>query len=101
MKVLIPLAILAAVGVASHSTDSTNGFPQFDGDHTITLRAGQSVILASGQKAKVPYGTAVREPGGGSAVLKGHGNNVNATGGVIVSVPVDAVGPADNIVIAK
>lgn len=59
------------------------------------------MILAAGQTAEVPYGTAVREPGGGSIIINGQKNTINATGGVIVSVPVSATGPADNIVTAK
>jgi len=101
MKFVLPLALCAVIASTAVPTKQGNGFPQFDADHTITLSAGQSVILASGQKAKVPYGTTVSQPGGGSAMLNGHGNKVNATGGAIVSVPVDAAGSADNTVIAK
>ncbi len=80
-----------------------DSFPTFDKNHTITLRPGDSVILARGQRANVPFGTSVIQPGpgGGAAVLKGQKNTVDAGAGVIVTVPVDATGPADNVVVAK
>ena len=80
-----------------------HGFPEFDDQHSIVLSAGQSVILARGQKAKVPYGTSVVQPGpGGRAVtLNGQMNTIDAGPGVIVTVPANASGPADNLVIVK
>jgi hypothetical protein len=89
--------------LAGCATETPRAFPYFDQDHTITLTAGQSVILARGQRAKAPFGTVVIQPGpGGSAVtLNGQKNTVNAFPGVIVSAPADATGPADNLVIVK
>jgi hypothetical protein len=84
-------------------TQNSHSFPEFDGEHSITLRAGQSVILARGQTAKVPAGTAVLQPGpgGSGANINGQKNTVNAGPGVIVTVATDASGPADNLVIVK
>jgi len=100
MKLLFPILFIASLALASQSGQPASGFPQFDSNNTITLRAGQSVILAGGQTAKVPYGTVVSQPGGGTATLKGQKNTIRAGGGVIVSVPVGASGPADNLVVA-
>lgn len=103
MKNRFGFGICAALTLAGCATDRPSAFPQFDHEHTITLSAGQSVILARGQSAKVPFGSIVVQPGpGGSAVtLNGQKNTVNAGPGAIVSVPVDATGPADNLVIVK
>ncbi len=85
------------------ATEAPRAFPYFDREHTITLAAGQSVILARGQKAKIPYGSIVIQPaaGGRAITLNGQKNTVDAGPGVIVSVPVDATGPADNVVTVK
>ena len=86
--------------LASIAAEKPQSFPEFDSKHTITLRPGQSVILAAGQKANAPYGTTVVQPGAGGQVIQinGQKNMVDAGPGVIVSVPVDAGGPADNII---
>jgi hypothetical protein len=93
----------AVVVLAGCATEAPRAFPYFDPDYTITLAAGQSVILARGQRAKAPFGTAVIQPGpgGGAVTLNGQKNTVNASPGVIVSVPAEATGPADNLVIVK
>jgi hypothetical protein len=100
-----PMASAAAsrVGAGPSASDKPIGFPAFDRDHTITLGPGQSVILARGQTARVPFGTAVIQsgPGGKAVTINGQKNTVNAGAGVIVSAPVDASGPADNLVIVK
>lgn len=77
--------------------------PAFDETQTVTLSAGQRVVLARGQTAKVPYGTTVVQPGpnGSGVVLAGQKNTVEASAGVIVTVPADASGPADNVVVAR
>jgi hypothetical protein len=103
MKIRMMGTIGAALLLAGCATEKPNGFPQFDRDNTITLGPGQSVILARGQTVKVPFGSAVIQPGpGGSAViLNGQKNTVAAAAGAIVTVPVNAAGPADNLVVSK
>jgi len=95
----ISMALL--LGLSSCATQPAGWVPQFDSSNTIVLRPGQSIILAKGQTAKVPFGTAVHMVNGGSVTLMGHMNTINAAGGVIVSVPVDATGPADNVVLTN
>ena len=82
---------------------SQNDFPVFDDQHSITLTAGQSVILARGQTAKVPAGTVIIQPGpnANGFNIQGQRNTVNAGAGVIVCVSIDASGAADNLVTAK
>lgn len=72
-----------------------------DVSQAITLAAGKSAILSGGQEAMVPYGTSVIMPGRRPILLFGHRNTVSTDPGTIVSVPVDAEGPADNTVIAR
>jgi len=78
-------------------------FPHFDEKGFITLSPGQSIILAGGQTALVPFGTTVVFPAAtpGSANILGQKNTVHAFPGTIVAVPINAFGPADNVVFAK
>jgi len=93
-------SILLLAGCAS---DPVVGFPAFNKDHVIVLTAGQSVILARGQRALVPFGSSVIQPGPkhNEVTLNGQKNTVYTEAGAIVTVPVDAAGTSDNIVIAK
>jgi hypothetical protein len=95
--------LCAALMLAGCAAEAPTAFPYFDQGQTITLSAGQSVILARGQRAKAPFGVTVIEPGpgGSTVILKGQKNTVNARPGVIVTVPTDATGPADNFVVVK
>jgi hypothetical protein len=103
MKLLFGLGICAVLALAGCVTERPTAFPHFDSNNTITLGPGQSVILARGQTARVPFGTMVIQPGpGGSAItLNGQKNTVNAGAGAIVTAPADATGLADNVVIAR
>jgi hypothetical protein len=64
-----------------------------------TLAAGQTVTLAAGQMLLVPAGTTVTS-GTNSSSLQGQLNTVSAAAGAVVSVPANATGPADNVVMA-
>ncbi len=99
---VLEAASKATVAVPS-ITQKLHSFPEFDGEHSITLSAGQSVILARGQTAKAPPGTTVIQPGPGGSVanINGQKNTVHAGPGVIVTVAANASGLADNLVIAK
>lgn len=103
MTIQFRIGMCSLLLLAGCVTEKPGGLPQFDENRTITLGAGQSVILARGQRAKTPSGTTVIQPGpGGNAVMiNGQNNTVNAGAGVIVSVSANATGPADNIVIAQ
>ncbi len=67
---------------------------------TITLHAGQSVILKTGQQALVPSGVTVSS-GNGEFKITGHGGTSEGHTAVTVSVPIDAKGPADNLIIVS
>ena len=96
-------ALQKLLAIPSGVAEKQQSFPAFDAEHSITLSAGQSVILAQGQKAKVPHGTAIVQPGpgGNACMLNGQQNTINAGPGVIVTVSINASGPADNLVIVK
>jgi hypothetical protein len=103
MKTRYSLRLCAALMLAGCATKTPTASPYFDQEQTITLGAGQSVILARGQSAKAPFGVTVigPGPGGTSVILNGQKNTVNSHPGVIVSVPTDATGPADNLIVVK
>lgn len=98
---------LAASGCSSVATKPSAQASQenrpFGQERTITLHTGQSLILASNQRIEVPSGAFATKPGkdGGKIVLNGHGTTLSTPQGVIISVPTDANGPADNLVIAR
>jgi hypothetical protein len=80
-----------------------------------SLAPGQSVTLASGQSVKVPAGTMIRVSGsvtvsgeraklsfdGTMVTISGDNGTVTTSAGAVISVPADAIGPADNTVTAK
>jgi hypothetical protein len=104
------IAMLTASGcssVANEPSAQTNQAKiSSDQSRTITLRAGQSLILASNERIEAPSGVFAAEPDksgrdNGKIVMNGHGNTLSVPPGVTISVPTDAVGPADNLVIAQ
>ncbi|MBE1163015.1 hypothetical protein [Dyella acidiphila] len=66
---------------------------------TPTISAGQSVTLTAGQRFKAQSGLVLTQPGGGKLTMNGHGNTINDHAGDILSVPPDATGAADNLVV--
>jgi hypothetical protein len=61
---------------------------------------GQSLTLHAGQSVKVQSGVKIKTVGGGLININGHNNTVVTPPGAVISVPDNATGPADNIVIA-
>ena len=92
---LLVSGYLAACGGGS-SNDGSTAAPT-----PTTLVAGQTVTLNAGDKVLVLAGTTVSTPDGNKIVLSGHSNTTNVRAGSTVSVPANATGAADNLVIAS
>ena len=73
---------------------------QVDPGQTITLHAGQSVILKTGQQALAPSGVTLSS-GNGEFKVTGHGGTSEVHTAVTASVPIDAKGPSDNLIIVS
>jgi hypothetical protein len=65
------------------------------------LKAGQSIVLSAGQSAKVPAGTIVHDANVNTITLNGHQNTVTASSKVRITVPRNATGESDNLIIAN
>jgi hypothetical protein len=88
----IALAGALCAGLAACGGDDT--IPQ-----TRTLGAGQTYTIGPNQTFYVPSTTTVSSSSG-SVTITGHKNTVTATVGAVVSVPANATGPSDNMVVS-
>lgn len=63
------------------------------------LTKGQTVVVGPGERVYAPSGVSVLAPNGANVVVTGHQNTVNTAAGAVVTVPEDAEGPADNLIV--
>jgi hypothetical protein len=92
---LVACLVMALSGCAVKTSSAPS---HVDLRQTITLHAGQNVTLKSGQKALAPEGVTLSS-GNGEFKITGHGMTLKGHTEVTVSVPIDATGPADNLII--
>lgn len=89
--------ICLAMALAGCAVRPAGVAPNVDQRPIITLHAGESVVLKSGQQALVPSG-ATLSSGKSKFEITGHGLTMKGSVPEIVSVPFDAKGPADNLI---
>jgi hypothetical protein len=87
--------VMALAGCAIRSPSVT---PHVDQRPTIIMHAGESILLKNGQQALVPSG-AVLSYGNSEFKITGNGLTMKGRLPEIVSVPINAKGPADNLII--
>jgi hypothetical protein len=90
--------IFLVMALAGCTTRPSSVPTHIDQRPTITIKAGESVLLKNGQQALVPSGATLSS---GKSEFKINGNGLTMKGRFpeIVSVPIDAKGPADNLII--
>lgn len=69
--------------------------------NTVTLSAGQSATLSSGETVMAPSDFTVKDTNGSSYTVNGHRNTINMSAGAVVTVSASASGAADNAIVAK